>query len=636
MSPQTNKQSWCNSNIALCTLPLPSSSNLSSTAKFPSNLPRSMLRHHDQGPMARQWSVLQAHPVCCNQIREIVSVDQLISTQVNVIAELEGALTKQRYATAKLSSQTMTPDWSTAISWPNSLCRRPSKPMKLLSISPSSMASKSFIIIGIMDNLQKKTSNKLARVQGNASPSVVSKPISKMGLPRKPFATSARVQGNSCCTYVINCQLPFIWRYNYMISGMQLTFTRTPTGTGRWHVKTQALQLNPSWSQDEAHTHVWLSRVCLKAWVSFRRVNPTLASMRTTRSQFGSKLVTCHKCLPGTEPTQRLCVSAISLQVQQLIQNSEALWAWCIFSFGLATVGRPCYINSKAFLGIPRWILGSCTVCFMEWCSPCFIECLSLSCPQWLFADTFHDFNTIQRFFKMLIVVKKGVLSTEKLLFYLSEGMDASDKSWLWLHPGCAPCLAGLNASSNCIPCQDDGQHHSFASSTASDQCLSICWCGDQRNQWLHLSKAFGGHSKSRSTQYTKVLPSRHNCNLKTKAVTKHKARLNLHGGKQDFGMIYYDIYTLVVIWFATCMLFVFGILFVWSLHQVDFIMAYPQAPIKMDLYIELPQGIHLKNGNLKDHNLMLLANLYSQKLAGHVWNTILSPSYSRSTSSNL
>jgi hypothetical protein len=52
--------------------------------------------------------------------------------------------------------------------------------------------------------------------------------------------------------------------------------------------------------------------------------------------------------------------------------------------------------------------------------------------------------------------------------------------------------------------------------------------------------------------------------------------------------------------------------------------MAYPQAPIEMDMYIELPTGIHTKHGNSRDHVLKLLANIYRQKQAGHVWNSYL------------
>ena len=52
--------------------------------------------------------------------------------------------------------------------------------------------------------------------------------------------------------------------------------------------------------------------------------------------------------------------------------------------------------------------------------------------------------------------------------------------------------------------------------------------------------------------------------------------------------------------------------------------MAYQQAPIEMDMYMELPTGIHTKHGNSKDHVLKLLANIYGQKQARCVWNSYL------------
>jgi hypothetical protein len=52
--------------------------------------------------------------------------------------------------------------------------------------------------------------------------------------------------------------------------------------------------------------------------------------------------------------------------------------------------------------------------------------------------------------------------------------------------------------------------------------------------------------------------------------------------------------------------------------------MAYPQAPIEMDMYMELPTSIHTEHGNSKDHVLKLLANIYGQKQAGCVWNSYL------------
>ncbi len=52
--------------------------------------------------------------------------------------------------------------------------------------------------------------------------------------------------------------------------------------------------------------------------------------------------------------------------------------------------------------------------------------------------------------------------------------------------------------------------------------------------------------------------------------------------------------------------------------------MAYPQALIEMDIYIELPQGIQTATGNSKDHVLQLLKNIYGQKQAGRVWKEYL------------
>jgi hypothetical protein len=52
--------------------------------------------------------------------------------------------------------------------------------------------------------------------------------------------------------------------------------------------------------------------------------------------------------------------------------------------------------------------------------------------------------------------------------------------------------------------------------------------------------------------------------------------------------------------------------------------MAYPQALVKTDIYMEQPQGIQVVTGNSKDHVLKLLKNIYGQKQAGRVWNSFL------------
>jgi hypothetical protein len=78
--------------------------------------------------------------------------------------------------------------------------------------------------------------------------------------------------------------------------------------------------------------------------------------------------------------------------------------------------------------------------------------------------------------------------------------------------------------------------------------------------------------------------------------------------------MNYFETYAPVVTWFAIGLMIIFGIIFCWALCQVDFVIAYPQAPIKMNIYMELPQGIQTAHGNSKDHVLKLEKNIYGQK----------------------
>jgi hypothetical protein len=67
--------------------------------------------------------------------------------------------------------------------------------------------------------------------------------------------------------------------------------------------------------------------------------------------------------------------------------------------------------------------------------------------------------------------------------------------------------------------------------------------------------------------------------------------------------------------WFAIRLVVVFGIIFLWALWQVDFVMAYPQALVELDIYMELPQGIKTATGNSKDHVLKLIKYIfYGQK----------------------
>ena len=112
-------------------------------------------------------------------------------------------------------------------------------------------------------------------------------------------------------------------------------------------------------------------------------------------------------------------------------------------------------------------------------------------------------------------------------------------------------------------------------------------------------------------------------CHIASRKVYKWKARLNVHGGKQEYGINYWETYSPVVHWFSIRLVLILSILNGWSTCQIDFVMAYPQAPIKCDMYMDIPKGFEFQ-GDHRSHVLCLKKNLYGQKQAGQVWNEYL------------
>ena len=112
---------------------------------------------------------------------------------------------------------------------------------------------------------------------------------------------------------------------------------------------------------------------------------------------------------------------------------------------------------------------------------------------------------------------------------------------------------------------------------------------------------------------------------LVTNEITKRKDCLNLHGGMQELGVNYFATYSPVVTWFAIRLLLVLmAIIYSCHMRQIDFVVAYPQAPIKCYMCIWLSRGIVTRHGDAKDYVLKLLNDLYGQKQASRVWNHYL------------
>jgi hypothetical protein len=111
---------------------------------------------------------------------------------------------------------------------------------------------------------------------------------------------------------------------------------------------------------------------------------------------------------------------------------------------------------------------------------------------------------------------------------------------------------------------------------------------------------------------------------LGTGEIYKWKARLNVHGGQQEYGINYWETYAPVVAWPVIRFFFTLSLLFGWYSRQLYFVMAFPQAPIEVPLYMKIPPGYTPMKGTSKNRVLRLLRNLYGQKQGPRVWNQYL------------
>ena len=111
---------------------------------------------------------------------------------------------------------------------------------------------------------------------------------------------------------------------------------------------------------------------------------------------------------------------------------------------------------------------------------------------------------------------------------------------------------------------------------------------------------------------------------INTQEVYKWEACLNVHGGQQEHGGHYWDTYTPVVTWQTVHLFLILSLLLGWQSRQLEFVMAYPQVPAEMRLYMQLPQGYKRQGMTRKTHTLKLICNVYRQKQAGHVWNRFM------------
>ena len=101
--------------------------------------------------------------------------------------------------------------------------------------------------------------------------------------------------------------------------------------------------------------------------------------------------------------------------------------------------------------------------------------------------------------------------------------------------------------------------------------------------------------------------------------VAKYKAIICAHGGMQDICINYWKTYTPVVQWMSVRIMLTLAAIKKNCTNSIDFVLAYRQANLDVDIYMELPQGLNVgpESGG---YVLKLQKNLYGLKQAGHNW----------------
>jgi hypothetical protein len=111
---------------------------------------------------------------------------------------------------------------------------------------------------------------------------------------------------------------------------------------------------------------------------------------------------------------------------------------------------------------------------------------------------------------------------------------------------------------------------------------------------------------------------------IKTRKIKKYKARLNIDGSRMEKGVHYWDTYAPVASWNSIRLLLAMKAMHDWHTTQLDFVLAFPQAPVERVLYMSIPKGFEFDGGKTQDFVLQLHKNVYGQKQVGRVWNQYL------------
>eukprot|EP00956_Cyclotella_meneghiniana_P038372 scaffold153203_cov19-Cyclotella_meneghiniana.AAC.2 len=104
--------------------------------------------------------------------------------------------------------------------------------------------------------------------------------------------------------------------------------------------------------------------------------------------------------------------------------------------------------------------------------------------------------------------------------------------------------------------------------------------------------------------------------------LNKHKARLCAHGGMQKWGENYWETYSPVVNMLTIRLILAIAHIHKLDSKSIDFVLAFPQAELDVDIWMELPIGMcpDWDEFNKRQYVLELKKNLYGLKQASFNW----------------
>jgi len=101
----------------------------------------------------------------------------------------------------------------------------------------------------------------------------------------------------------------------------------------------------------------------------------------------------------------------------------------------------------------------------------------------------------------------------------------------------------------------------------------------------------------------------------------KHKVRLCADGQQQQYGIDFFESYTLVITWSTIQLVLLLSVLLNLHCCQVNFTQAFPQANIDVPIFLQMPAGWkHTDADGNDDYCLELVKNLYGTKQAAQGW----------------